>query len=193
MSAITSVCVYCGSSPGNNPMYSHAAATIGRLIAERGLRMVYGGGAVGLMGIAADAAMKAGGTVTGIIPENLFPREVAHQSLTELIHVPNMHVRKAEMFSAADAFIALPGGFGTLEELAEVLTWAQIGVHDNPVGLLNTGGFYDPLLAWVDQAVDHGFAKPANRDLLLVADKPSELLDALAAHAPTLEPKWTEL
>jgi len=193
MSAITSVCVYCGSSPGNDPVYTAAAASVGRLIAERGLGMVYGGGAVGLMGVTADAAMAAGGTVTGIIPENLFPREVAHQGLSELILVPNMHVRKAEMFARANAFIALPGGYGTLEELAEVLTWAQIGVHDNPVGLLNLGGYYDPLLAWVDQAVEHGFANPANRELLLVADNPAELLDALDAHEPTYEPKWTEL
>ncbi len=193
MSAITAVCVYCGSSPGNDPAYSAAAASVGRLIAERGLGMVYGGGAVGLMGIVADSAMAAGGTVTGVIPENLFPREVAHQGLTELILVPNMHIRKAEMFSRADAFIALPGGFGTLEELAEVLTWTQIGVHDNPVGLLNLDGFYDPLLAWIDHAVDQGFAKPANRDLLLVADDPEQLLDALSAHEPSYKPKWTEL
>ena len=193
MTGINSVCVYMGSSTGTDPKYTEAAIAIGHEIANRGINLVYGGGSVGLMGVVADATLQAGGTVTGIIPTDLFPNEVGHRGVTELLEVPNMHERKAEMYRRADGFVALPGGFGTLEELAEILTWAQIGIHNKPVGLLNVAGFYDQLLAWLDHAVACGFAKPANRDLLLVADDPSELLDALATHEATFEPKWTEL
>jgi uncharacterized protein (TIGR00730 family) len=178
------ICVFCGASSGNDPRHAEAARALGRLLAHRGLELVYGGGSVGLMGTVADAALGAGGRVIGVIPQVLQIRELAHRGLTDLRVVGSMHERKALMAELSDGFIALPGGMGTLEELAEVLTWAQLGLHQRPVGLLDAGGYYRPLIAFFDQAVTAGFLRPAHRALLLVAEAPAPLLDRLAAFAP---------
>jgi uncharacterized protein (TIGR00730 family) len=182
------LCVFCGSSPGNDPRYLEAARATGRLLAERGLGLVYGGGSVGLMGAVADAALAAGGEVIGVIPQVLAIRELAHRSLTTLHVVGSMHERKALMAELADGFVALPGGMGTLEELSEVLTWAQLGLHRRPVGLLDVAGYYRPLAQFFDQAVTAGFLRPAHRQLLLVGEAPGPLVDALTAwRGPVLE------
>lgn len=182
--------MFCASSPGVDPEITEATVTLGALLAERGHELVYGGGAVGLMGLLADTVMGAGGTVVGVIPTGLFSREVGHRGLTRLEEVATMHERKARMYDLADAFIALPGGFGTLEELAETVTWSQVGLHAKPVGVLDVGGFYQPLLAFLDGAVQRCLLKPSNRALLVDRTDPAELLDALAAHRPVREPKW---
>jgi uncharacterized protein (TIGR00730 family) len=190
---LKSICVFCGSRSGSRPEYARAAGELGRVLAERGIELVYGGGSVGLMGTLADAVLAAGGRVTGVIPEALATKEVAHWGLTELHVVPSMHVRKATMARLADAFIALPGGFGTLEELFEIVTWAQLGLHQKPAGLLNTAGFFDALLALVDHTVTEEFVRPENRELLLEAKEPADLLDQLErtrppARVPLLRP-----
>ncbi len=187
---IASLCVYCASSTGSNPNLSAVTSSLGRLLAREGIELIYGGGAVGLMGILADSVMESGGRVTGVIPTGLFPIEVGHTAISELIEVGSMHERKAEMIRRSDAFIALPGGFGTLEELAEVLTWAQIGIHRKPVGLLNIDGFFDALLDFFDRCVADEVLKQTNRDLLAVDTDPGQLLDQLRRHAPVPEPKW---
>jgi len=183
------ICVFCGSSPGNDPRYLEAARSMGRLLAGRGLGLVYGGGSVGLMGAVADAALAAGGEAIGVIPRVLQIRELAHRSLTTLHVVGSMHERKALMAELSDGFVALPGGMGTLEELSEVLTWAQLGIHARPVGLLDVAGYYRPLATFFDQAVTAGFLRPSHRRLLLVGDQPGPLLDELAAwRGPPQEP-----
>lgn len=166
--------------------------TFGQILAREGIDLVYGGGAVGLMGLIADTVMEAGGRVTGIIPEGLFPTEVGHTNITELIAVGSMHTRKAEMIERSDAFVALPGGFGTLEELAEVLTWGQIGIHHKPIGLLNVDGFYDGLLSFLDRCIDESLLKTKNRQLLVDRADPEELLAALRIHEPPSEQKWLD-
>ena len=190
--AIKSVCVYCGSSSGSRPAYVRAARELGGILAERNLRLVYGGGRVGLMGTIADAVLAAGGEVIGVIPQSLVAKEVAHQGLKDLRIVASMHERKALMAELSDAFIALPGGFGTLEELAEILTWAQLGLHRKPYGMLNIENFYDPLLAFFDHAVAENFVRQAHRDLVIADTDPARLLDSLAsAHPPNLD-KWID-
>ena len=189
-SSLTRVCVFCASSPGSDPAVTEATVELGRLLAERGIELVYGGGAVGLMGLVADTVMEAGGTVVGVIPAGLFSAEVGHQGLTRLEEVATMHERKARMYELADAFIALPGGFGTLEELAETLTWNQIGLLTKPVGVLDVGGFWQPLLALFDGMVDRTILKPKNRAILLDDPDPARLLDRLAEQELTYEPKW---
>jgi uncharacterized protein (TIGR00730 family) len=184
------VCVFCASSPGSDPAITEATVELGRLLVERDLELVYGGGAVGLMGLIADTVMEGGGRVTGVIPRNLFSREVGHTDLTVLEEVDTMHVRKARMYELADAFIALPGGFGTLEELAETLTWNQIGLLKKPVGVLDVGGFWQPLLQLLDSMVGKEILKPANREVLLAEASPAALLDALQAQDLTYVPKW---
>lgn len=174
-----SVCVYCGSRHGALPAYAEAATALGRAIGERGWQLVYGGGNVGLMGTVADAVLAAGGRVVGVIPESLMRREVGHAGLHELHVVPTMHVRKQMMAERADAFVALPGGIGTLEELYEVWTWRQLGYHDQPIGLLNTGGYYDALLAFMRHSVDQGFLAEAQHTVLQVDTEPLRLLDTL--------------
>jgi uncharacterized protein (TIGR00730 family) len=184
------VCVFCGSSPGFDGRYGRAAEELGRLLVARGLSLVYGGGRVGLMGVVADAVLAAGGAVTGVIPEGLARKELMHTGLTELHVVASMHARKAMMSDLADAFIALPGGFGTYEELLEMVTWAQLGIHHKPTGVLNVAGFYDALLALVARAVDSGFIRREHGALLHASDDAPTLLDRLAAdRAPPL-PKW---
>ncbi len=193
MSEIKRVCVYCASSPGSNPAITTAARTLAEQLADQGLELVYGGGTVGLMGLIADTVMERGGSVTGVIPTQLFPKEIAHRGLSRLIEVGSMHERKTTMFELADAFIALPGGFGTLEELAEVTTWAQLGIHHKPIGLLNVDGYYDPLLAWLDRAVHDRLLTSDNRTLLLHATEPSAMLDTLRAYVPVRGEKWLDL
>lgn len=192
MTELTSVCVYCASSTGTNDAIVAAATELGELLAGRGIRLVYGGGAVGLMGLIADTVLDAGGEVTGIIPTALFPTEVAHQRCTELVAVGSMHERKQLMFERSDAFVALPGGFGTLEEIAEVTTWAQIGMHTKPVGLLNVDDYWGGLLAFLERAVGDGLLKQQNRELLLHAPTPAEILDAFEGYAGSAEPKWLD-
>jgi uncharacterized protein (TIGR00730 family) len=188
-----SVCVFCGSSSGANPAYAAAARELGRELASRKLALVYGGGRVGLMGEVASAALAAGGTVVGVIPHSLALREVAQEDCTELIVVNTMHERKAIMADRADAFAALPGGYGTCDELFEIITWAQLGIHRKPVAMLNVNGFFTPLLTWLDRVVAEGLLRPKHRELLLVADAVPQLLDRLAAWKPP-EPttKWGE-
>ncbi|RZT42710.1 LOG family protein [Cupriavidus agavae] len=185
-----SICVYCGSSPGFRPEYAEAAQELGRLMAGQGLALVYGGGKVGLMGIVADSVMAHGGTAIGIIPDALMQKEVGHRGLTELHVVRNMHERKQMMADRADAFIAMPGGVGTLEELFETFTWAQLGYHDKPVGLLNISGFYDGMLQFIGHAVDEGFLKQVHADMLHVSTRPEDLIGKLAAAPRVVVDKW---
>lgn len=192
MRELRTVCVYAGSSTGNRPAYRHAAVTLGRTIAESGRRLVYGGGAVGLMEVVADAALAAGGDVIGVIPRSLDDREIGHRGLTELRIVESMHERKMQMAELSDAFVALPGGVGTVEELVEVLTWTQLGFHHKPCAVLDVEGYYRPLVAFLDHAVDEGFLRAGHRHLLLAGDEPGELLDRLAAWQPPPLPKWID-
>lgn len=179
---MANICVYLGSREGREPHFRATTEALGKEIACRGHRLVYGGARIGLMGALADATMAAGGEVIGVMPHHLVEREQAHQGLHELIRVNNMHERKASMAARADAFIALPGGIGTLEELFEAWTWQYLGLHDKPVGVLDTGGFYAPLLEFLDSTVEHGFLNAETRTKLLSADTPTALLDSLEAH-----------
>jgi uncharacterized protein (TIGR00730 family) len=186
------VCVFCGSSPGARPGYRAAAERLAAAIAARGLDLVYGGASVGLMGVLADAALARGARVIGVLPRALASKELAHPGLTELHVVDSMHERKAQMAARADAFVALPGGIGTLEEWFEVLTWSQLGFHAKPCALLDADGYFAPLLAFLDRAVAERFVKPAHRAMMLVDDDPNRLLDAIAAwRAPAVE-KWID-
>jgi uncharacterized protein (TIGR00730 family) len=187
------ICVFCGSASGVNPAYAEAARAMGREIVARGMALVFGGGQVGLMGILADAALEAGGEVIGVIPHALAAREVAHQRLTTLHVVDSMHERKALMAQLSDAFVALPGGFGTYEEFFEVVTWTQLGVHRKPCGLLNVAGFFDPLVQFVDAAVNEQFIRPAHRAAVLVDDDPARLLEQLSAVTLPEVPRWMDL
>ena len=178
------ICVFCGSSPGRRPAFAAAASELGARLAADGIGLVYGGGSVGLMGTVADAALAAGGEVVGVIPEALAGKEVAHTGLTRLHVVKSMHERKALMAEMADAFLALPGGFGTLDELFEAITWGQLGIHRKPIGLLDVEGYFAPLLAFVDRAVGDGFIRPPYRELFVVSATVDGLLAALARHTP---------
>ena len=184
------VCVFCGSSVGRQSVYQDAATAMGLLLASRGIGLVYGGGNVGLMGVIADAVLAGGGEVIGVIPQSLADREIAHTGVTDLRVVDSMHTRKAMMADLSDAFIAMPGGVGTFEEFFEAVTWTQLGVHRKPCGLLNTGGFYTPLAAFIDQAVTEGFIKPVHRASIVVDDHPERLLDSLAKVELPDVPKW---
>ena len=187
------ICVFCGSSPGSDPAYFDAAREMGREIVARNLTLVYGGGHVGLMGAIADAVLAAGGAVIGVIPHALAVREIAHQRLTRLHVVGSMHERKAMMADLSDAFVALPGGFGTYEEFFEAVTWTQLGVHKKPCGLLNVAGFYDPLVQFLDNAVSEQFVRPQHRSTILVDTHPGRLIDQLGrVHLPDV-PKWIGL
>jgi uncharacterized protein (TIGR00730 family) len=187
------VCVYAGSNPGNDPAYADAARRFGSHLAERGITLVYGGGKVGLMGVIADAALAAGGEVIGVMPQALIDREIGHPALTELKVVDSMHERKALMAELSDAFVAVPGGIGTLEELIEIYTWSQLGIHHKACGVLNVNGYYDGLAAFLDHAVTEGFLRPQHRAVLCVAEDPADLLDHLAAYTPPTVRKWLEL
>jgi uncharacterized protein (TIGR00730 family) len=187
------VCVFCGSSVGASPAYAEAARVMGRALVARGCSLVYGGGHVGLMGVLADAVLAAGGEVTGVIPHALNAREIAHAGLTELHVVDSMHERKAMMAAMSDAFIAMPGGFGTYEEFFEAVTWTQLGVHKKPCGLLNVAGFYDPVIAFLDRAVRESFIRPEHRAAVVVDPAPAALLDALERLTLPDVPKWIGL
>jgi uncharacterized protein (TIGR00730 family) len=186
------VCVFCGSSPGQNPAFAVAARALAREIAGRGIDVVYGGGNVGLMGVVADAVLAAGGRVIGVIPHALVSRELAHSGLTDLHVVGSMHERKALMAELSDGFIALPGGLGTLEEFCEVVTWTQLGVHDKPCGLLNVAGYYDGLLAFLRHALDEQFLRPTHFDIIVSADAPAALLDRMLAWRSPAVAKWID-
>jgi uncharacterized protein (TIGR00730 family) len=191
--ALRSVCVFCGSRPGNDPALAEAAATLGRTLAERGISLVYGGAKVGLMGTVADAALAAGGRVVGIIPKSLVTKEIAHDGLSELYLTESMAERKTRMIELSDAFVALPGGFGTYDELFETITLAQIGQHDKPNAVLNTNGYFEPFLRLFMHTITTGFAAEAHKGLLVVEDTPEALLDALAKYVPPPQgPKWID-
>lgn len=187
-----SVCVFCGSRTGTRPEYAATARAVGEAVARRGMTLVYGGGDIGLMGEVANAATAAGGRVVGIIPRHLLRKEVAHQGLAELLVVDSMHVRKAQMNALSDGFIVLPGGYGTWEEWFETVTWAQLGLHRKPCGVLNGDGFYDPMLAMVDRAVAEGFVDPEQRRLIIDAEEIEALLDAMERFVPLETPVWLQ-
>lgn len=186
------ICVFCGSRPGAHPSYLAAAVELGRLLAESGKTLVYGGGSVGLMGAVADAAMAGGGKVIGVIPQSLVDREVGHQSVTELRIVGSMHERKALMADLSDGFLALPGGIGTLEEFFETWTWGQLGLHRKPFGLLDVEGFYEPMLTFLDRLVEQRFVRPEHRAMLIVAQRPVTMIAAMEAYTPPPVPKWID-
>ena len=187
-----SVCVFCGSSPGNDPVHAEGARAMGAEIARRGLTLVYGGGAVGLMGIVADAALAAGGEVHGVIPRALREKEVGHNGLTRLEVVETMHIRKARMAELSDGFVAMSGGIGTFEEIFEIWTWGQLGIHGKPLGFFNIAGFYDPLAAFLDNTASAGFLRQAHRDMAMTESEPAALLDKMAAYKPLAQIKWVE-
>ncbi|GAB2572167.1 LOG family protein [Gracilibacillus alcaliphilus] len=187
---IDKIAVFCGSSPGSKHTYTEAAQEMGRELAEKSRTLIYGGSQVGCMGALADAALHHQGEVIGVIPQKLKDVEIAHNSLTELFIVKDMHERKAKMASLAEGFIALPGGAGTLEEWFEVFTWAQLGYHQKPCGLLNVDGFYDPLIAMLDHTIAEGFMKDMYKDLIVVASEPAELLKQMDAYTYSLTAKW---
>ncbi|XP_038885522.1 cytokinin riboside 5'-monophosphate phosphoribohydrolase LOG1-like isoform X1 [Benincasa hispida] len=178
------ICVFCGSSSGKNPSYQIAAIQLGKQLVERNIDLVYGGGSIGLMGLVSQAVYDGGRHVLGVIPKSLMPREITGETIGEVRAVSGMHQRKAEMARQADAFIALPGGYGTLEELLEVITWAQLGIHEKPVGLLNVDGYYNSLLSFIDKAVDEGFVSPAARSIIVSAQTAHELITKLEEYVP---------
>ena len=184
------ICVFCGSSSGENKRYRAMAAELGRTLAARGLGLVFGGGRVGLMGAIADAVLAAGGEAIGVIPEDLKKKELAHTGLRDLRVVGSMHERKALMERLSDGFIAMPGGFGTLDEFCEILTWAQLGLHRKPCGMLNVDGYFDAFLRFVDHSVSQGFIRKEHRGLLIDGEDPAELLDLLARRHPPPVKKW---
>lgn len=184
------ICVFCGSAPGVKHEYAVGARELGCVLAKQNINLVYGGGRVGLMGMVADAALAAGAKVTGIIPRSLADKEIAHQGLTDLRIVTTMHERKAMMSELSDGFIAMPGGFGTLEELFEVVTWAQLGIHTKPFGLLNVAGYYDGLISFLDHSVEQGFVPQRHREMIIVSDEAEELVELLKAYRPIPEEKW---
>ncbi len=191
-SKIDALCVFCGSSLGNKPNYESAAIELGQLLAGRGIRLVYGGGNVGLMGVIADAAMASGGEVIGVIPKGLADREVAHEQISQLHIVDSMHDRKAMMARLADGFIALPGGYGTLEEFCEIVTWYQLGLHRKPCGILNIDGYFDGILSQFDHGVTEKFVLPEHRKIVLSATDSVSLLDQMADFRPLMMEKWIE-
>jgi uncharacterized protein (TIGR00730 family) len=186
------ICVYAGSNHGSHPAYAEAAARLAQTLAERGIGVVYGGGKVGLMGVVADTALAAGAEVIGVMPQALIDREIGHGGLTELRVVDSMHERKAQMAEVSDGFVALPGDAGTLEELIEVYTWSQLGLHRKPMGVLNVRGYYDGLAALLDHAVHEGFLREEHRAALHVADDPSELLEVFEGWEPATVGKWLD-
>lgn len=189
---IERICVYCGSRPGNREPYAREAGRLGSLLADQQIELVYGGASVGIMGILAENVLKSGGRVTGVIPEDLVRKEVAHHALSELIVVSSMHERKARMAELSDGFIALPGGLGTLEELFEMLTWGQLGFHRKPIGILNVEGYFDHLISMLDHQVAEGFVREENRGMLMVHDEPEALLNRFRNYGPPDAEKWID-
>ena len=188
-----SICVFCGSSTGKNSTYKGAAVDLGRLLAQKNLRLIYGGGNIGLMGEIAQSVIQGGGSAIGVIPQFLVEKELVYDKLTEIRVVDTMHERKATMAELADAFIAMPGGFGTLEETVEVLTWAQLGLHEKPIGLLNIDGYYSHLNHFFDHMIAEGFLMGAYKDMLLVEDNPNALLNSLSTYKVPDIDKWGNL
>lgn len=186
------VCVFCGSSSGGRASYADAARSLARILVARHISIVYGGARVGLMGTLADAALEAGGEVIGVMPRSLVEKEVSHPGLSDLRVVGSMHERKAQMAELSDAFIALPGGYGTLEEFCEVLTWTQLGLQRKPCGILNVDGYYDQLLSLFDHAEKEQFLKPVHRRIVLSDSHPETLVTRLLEHQPPLEDKWID-
>ena len=184
------VCVFCGSSVGRDPLYADAARRTGRMLAERGIALVYGGGGTGLMGAVADGALEARGTVIGVIPHALRTKELAHAGVREMIVVDSMHERKARMAELADGFVALPGGLGTLEEICEIMTWLQLGIHRKPCGLLNVAGYYDTLIAFFDHSVAEEFLRREYRDPLIVERDPAAILERMETWTPPTTMRW---
>ncbi len=191
-SSLKKICVFCGANAGRDPIYAEAAAALGAHMAGAGIGIVTGGGRVGLMGVVADAALAAGGEVVGVIPQALLAREMGHTGLTRLEVVSTMHERKARMAELSDAFVALPGGIGTLEELFEVWTWAQLGVHEKPCGLFNAAGYYDPLLAFLDHSAAEGFVREASLRMLVVESDPVRMVERLSSYEPPEVRRWVE-
>lgn len=189
---IKSIAVYCGASEGNQPIYAEQAQTLVRVLFENNITLINGGGSVGLMGVMADEMLKHNGKVIGVIPSFMMPWEVGHTGITELIEVEDMHARKMKMMELSDGFIALPGGMGTLEELFEVLCWAQLKIHAKPIGLLNIHGFFNPLLQMLDQMVERGFLNRNNRSLLISKESPDVLIGAMQDYQPRVETKWVK-
>lgn len=189
---VKTICVFCGSTSGRRPAYARAARLLGRALVRREMGLVTGGGSIGLMGVVADAVISAGGRAVGIIPRALARKEIAHHGLTRLEVVASMHVRKARMAELSDAFVALPGGIGTLEELTEVLTWGYLGLHAKPVGLLDVEGYWGPLIRLLDHAVEEGFLRPAHRELVVVDRSPARLVDRLRRHQVPAAPRWID-
>jgi len=187
---MNSLCVYCGSSSGRLDAYAQAARALAGALVERGIRLVYGGASVGIMGVVADEVLRRGGQAVGVIPESLMCKELAHAGLTELHVTPSMHARKTLMAELADGFVALPGGIGTFEEIFEVWTWAQLGFHGKPCGLLNVAGYYDGLTAFLDHAASEQFVRADQRRMLVVETDPAALLDRFASYTPPVQPKW---
>jgi uncharacterized protein (TIGR00730 family) len=188
--ALKRVCVYCGSNPGRQPIYREAAAELGRELVQRDIALVYGGASIGVMGAVANAVLENGGEVIGVIPQSLATREVAHANLTELVVVTSMHERKAMMADLADGFVALPGGWGTFEELFEILTWAQLGIHEKPCGLLNIAGYYDHLALFLQHAMDERFVREEYKPMIIMEQQPETLLDRFANYQPPQVRKW---
>jgi uncharacterized protein (TIGR00730 family) len=189
---VTRLCVFCGSSPGADPAFAEAAISLGRTLAKTGVELVYGGGNVGLMGRLADAVLESGGRAIGVIPQFLLAKELGHRGVTDLRVVDSMHERKALMADLSDGFLALPGGFGTLDEFCEILTWAQLGLHGKPCGLLNLAGFYDPFLAQIDRAVHDRLVRAEHRNLIHVDDDVDGLLSRMRHQKPIEAPKWLD-
>jgi len=184
------LCVYCGSNPGRQPVYREAAAALGRELVERNIALVYGGASIGVMGAVADAVLQNGGEVIGVIPQSLATREVAHTQLSELIVVTSMHERKAMMAELSDGFVALPGGWGTFEEIFEILTWAQLGIHAKPCGLLNVANYYDHLALFLQHAMDERFVREEYKPMIIMEQQPATLLDRFASYQPPQVRKW---
>jgi len=192
LSAMKRICVFCGSSGGTDPVYMKTAAEVGAFLASRGIELVYGGGRVGLMGRIADSVLANGGKVIGVIPEALAKKEIEHEGLTELYVVNSMHERKAMMAEFADGFIAMPGGFGTFEEFCEIVTWAQLGIHQKACGLLNVNGFYDSLIELFDHSTSSGFVREEHRGIVLVESEISRLFEAMSHYQPPAIEKWID-
>lgn len=189
---MNSICIFCGSNVGTDPAFSSSAQKLGVLFAQRNIELVYGAGNVGLMGVIADACLDAGGKVVGVIPEFLMAKEVGHSGLQELIQTKTMHERKQIMADRSQGFIAMPGGMGTMDELCEILTWGQLGLHKDPIGVLNVNGYYDSLLSFFDEMVEKKFLHQKNRDMIMSHEEPEELLKLMEAYVPPSVEKWID-
>lgn len=188
-----SICVYCGSASGKGEVYLAAARKLAKELCSRGLDLVYGGASIGLMAETANTVMANGGSATGVMPRNLFRREVPHEALTQMIYVDSMHERKSKMADLSDGFIAMPGGLGTVEELFEIVTWAQLAIHRKPCGILNVDGYYDHLIQFLDSATEQEFIRPVHRSMIIIEEDPARLLDRFEVYTPPDKQKWVDL